>query len=323
MIIKVNMKSIQSRLRALLIAMLGAICGLAGWYLPHVSRAQQNGAIAVEPFMQEVTLEQQQAQQTFPLRITNTSSEETHISFSIIDFGQLQESGGIAFLGSSKEIIERKYGLAAWLQIDQQEVTIAPGETVIVTATVINKASLSPGGHYAAIVGSVKDDSTILQDRVAVQQAFSALVLVKKKGGEVYNLNLQRAEHDASWLHIPEKVQLHFNNSGNVHLFPRGVVTLENSSGEVVSKGIINNGSIPILPETIRTLNIYMDKLAPVWLPGIYKLRIQYRYDGREEFAEAQYPIIFVGWHAVAILFGVLVMIAWVVLKKRSGDTSG
>src|SRR6266702_3940346 len=82
---------------------------------------------SMSPFFQEVNLEKDQTQSNFVLEIANNTQALATLKLSVVDFGALDESGGVAFLGSADDL-NNKYSLASWVSLEKDSVAINPGE---------------------------------------------------------------------------------------------------------------------------------------------------------------------------------------------------
>ncbi|HSH56006.1 MAG TPA: hypothetical protein VK983_04235, partial [Candidatus Limnocylindrales bacterium] len=166
-------------------------------------------------------------------------------------------------------------------------------QTKNVPVTILNRESLAPGGHYGAVLVTPTDvggDST----KVQINQVASALLFVKKQGGELYNLSLSSAKLSRSLLQIPSKVDLRFQNAGNVHVTPRGTITITDPRGRQVQKGYINAESALVLPESFRQLSVPLMKLDRTWIPGRYTATVAYRFDGQDQVRETKMSFVYV-----------------------------
>jgi hypothetical protein len=278
-----------------------------------------SNAITLSPFLQNITIQPADATKTFQLALTNHSLSIQELDLATHDFGSLNDSGGVLLVGS-KDDYARHYGLTSWLTLETDTVVLGPGESREVQVSVNNRDDLQPGGHYGAVVASVKNLDDQSGNHVVINQQLLSLILVDKQGGDHYNLKLAGVEQNGNWLHLPDDIKLHFQNPGNVHVVPRGRVLLKNPAGTVVAQGIINSDSAYILPASFR--DIYV-RLSPVGhslpLPGIYHTEVSYRYDGINQTATKSYAVRFINLKlylgfAVLIIVGVRYGKPW--LKK-------
>lgn len=265
---------------------------------------------------------------TIDISLTDLVKEETIVvgnetelsqsfKLSVIDFGNLDESGGIQFLGIQGEKIQNyKYSLTSWLVLEKDLIEVGPHQKEKVKVSVVNKDSLSPGGHYGAVLVTQIND-TKQENTVGINQSYASLLFVKKNGGgEIAKLELKKIEDIWGILKLPASISLRFQNGGNVHLVPRGVVTVVDPFGRVVGKGIINIDSKLILPESFRVYNVDIKAVAKAVIPGNYQIKAAYRYDGNENFVNINknffwigLPVLVIGILLLTVIVGGLIFI--------------
>ena len=283
-----------------------------------LSAQESPNGLTVSPAFQEIVLDQKDIQKDFFVSLSNTSQGTVILRVAKYDFGTLDESGGVAFLGASNDL-EKKYALASWMFPEKDILTLGPGETQKILVTVENSDTLGPGGHYGALTFSVEDASRSVLGRegVAVNQLFSTLVFVKKIGGEKYNLELKNVDYQSNLFRFQNRTHLHFLNGGNVHLVPRGTVRVFDPFERMVARGIINEQSALILPESSRVYSFSLENIARSFVPGWYTMEISYRYDGKDDFVKTSLrfisipPVATVGLLSSAVIFG------WYGVKRR------
>lgn len=273
----------------------------------------------ITPFFQEVTLERDQKESIFFLTVENTTDVPAIFRISVLDFGSLDESGGVALLGASDP--ERKYGLASWISLEKNSLVLNPGEKQNIRVAAENKESLSPGGHYGAIFLKMEPERTPYGENsssVALDPSFASLVFARKIGGEIYGLDLKSQELQKKILQNPSGSKLRFQNMGNTHIVPRGIVNIIDPLGREVLSGTINSGSAIILPEAFRVFPVSLKKTAPIIFPGSYEFSVEYRYDGKDDFAVQKFKFNFIPVSFVAtILIVICFFTGYVWLKKR------
>ncbi len=273
--------------------------------------------ITLSPFEQQISIASDDPNRTFNLDIINNTTSLQELNLSARDFGSLNDTGGVLLEGSKG--YSQKYGLTSWLSLGTDTVTLQPSEKRSVPVTIENRTSLQPGGHYGAVVASVTSLNDQSSNRVVINQQLLSLILVKKVGGEKYNLRLKNVTQNGNWLHLPTVVKLRFQNPGNVHVVPRGELKLKSPSGKVIAHGIINSESAYILPETFRELYVPLTKIRSSYpLPGVYSVEVDYRYDGLNVSASKSYATRYINLKLDVVLLLIIFIIArYLVIKIK------
>ncbi len=293
--------------------------GASGISSANTPQGAGSNAISLSPFLQNITVSESDTTKTFNLELTNHSPSVQELDLTTRDFGSLNDTGGILLKGST-DSYSQHYGLTSWLTLEDDTVVLQPGEARAIVVSVNNRQDLQPGGHYAAVVASVKNLDDQSGNHVVVNQQLLSLILVDKQGGEHYDLKLESVEQNGNWLHLPNDIKLQFQNPGNVHVVPRGQVLLKNPAGSVIAKGIINSETAFVLPASLRDLYV---RLTPVGhslpVPGIYHVEVDYRYDGIDQTASKSFAVRFINlklYTAIILLIGVGF---WYVRRRRNG----
>lgn len=271
--------------------------------------------ISISPFQQQITMAGTGSDQSFELSLANNTGALQEIKLSSRDFGSLNDTGGVLLEGSKD--YDQKYGLVSWLSLGTDTVLLEPGESRNVPITIQNRADLQPGGHYGAVVASVNSLDDQASNRVVANQQLLSLLFVTKTGGEHYDLQLKDIASNGNWLHLPNKVTLRFQNPGNVHIIPRGIVRLKSPSGRVLAQGVINSESAILLPETFRELRVPLTSTATaVPVPGLYRIEVEYRYDGIAQSVKRHTTLNFVSLPTYLVL-GLLFAAAFAYLNRH------
>ena len=267
----------------------------------------------------KIDINQHQANVSYLLSIRNNAKVPQSFHLYIQDFGTLDESGGVAFLGVGQAGFSAKYGLAAWASIDKTDLTIDPLKAQTVKITIKNNDSLSPGGHYGAVtVESINPEAASQASKIQLNRIISSLIFLRKVGGEIYALSLKQVDFAHSLFTVPGKVKLEFYNPGNVHVTPRGVVTVKDPFGRIVKKGIINEDSGIILPETNRIYPTNLKSLALVFWPGKYQITTQFRYDDQARYLTVINNYYYLNPFFILLLLLIAVAIIYTIFKLKS-----
>jgi hypothetical protein len=293
---------------SMLAALVMVVCASIGHSA--AAPARKPGGVTVSPAFQQVVLEQSDAEKTFDYAITNNTSQSLEFALSSVDFGSLDETGGVLFQGQSDKSLDYKYGLSRFVTLQQDRIVVEPKATTKIPVIISNKESMSPGGHYGAILATPTQAAGD-PSKVQVNQVISTLLFVTKKGGEIYKMGLQSMQLKTHLFSAPSSVEMRFQNAGNVHVIPRGLITITDPRGRIVKRGYINEGSAILLPETFRKVSVPLRTINTAWWPGMYHMTITYRFDGQVSQDTKQMTFTYVnGWYIVILmlLFALIIL---------------
>ena len=246
-----------------------------------VVAATKSGGITISPAYQDLPVVGNQSVSDV-FSITNNDDTPATFELTTVDMGSLNESGGVAFSGLSADYAS-KYGLAKWLSLPEQTVTIAGHETRKINFNINPDDNFSPGGHYGAIVAKLVMDIKPSKNQFRLNPQAATILLVHKIGGETYDL-LATVDKLNLRLGLPiYNLNLNFKNNGNVHVVPRGLVILKNPFGHEVGRGVINSESAYTLPDVNRNYSVSIQYSTRLLWPGKYSVSIAYRFDGTDE----------------------------------------
>ncbi len=282
------------------------------------SPVQKPLGITISPAFQQITIKQSDDSQAMTFTITNNKASVLVLKLSTSDFNTLDETGGLFFIGSNPTAIQKKYGLAKWVELPYKTLDVDPGQTVTVNAKVLNLSSLNPGGHYGAI--NISESTTDLKaaNKISVHPVASCLFFVTKLGGDIHRLKLANVYIDKKIYRLPSSIKLRFKNDGNTHLIPRGVVTIVDSKNKIVGSGIINQNSNIILPETYRQYQVLINNISSTSKPGTYYLKVIYRFDGYDKYGTYQSKLVYIPLLYGLLFLGILVGLVIYVIRKST-----
>lgn len=274
--------------------------------------------ITVRPFLENININPSEKTKQFDLTISNDSKFKQVFHLSTINFGTLNETGGLAFQGASGTKISSKYGLTKWLTLSNNDIELGPSQQSTVIVTINNDKDLAPGAHYTAII-TTASNSQSAAGQLTVTPKVSSLIFATKIGGEFYNIHLQSVSHNGSVFKAPSNVTVRLKSTGNTYITPRGVVSLKQGN-VVISRGIINAQSSIVLPETTRSFDVPLTQVqAPKsgLLFSKYRIEIDYRYDGISNFATKQYSFTKFNISSVIVLASIILVFLLLLFSKR------
>lgn len=243
----------------------GACQAQSGTVSAQPKDSKQLGALEVAPAIVEVLLDKAKSKEVV-LTYTNHSKQALSVDIFPIDFRQKDGVGALSFVG--QESGSYSYSLSSYLSFDSRTLELSAGEAKDITVRVNDRADLSPGGHYAAVIARVvgRDGDT---EETKVAPSISSLILLRKVGGERFNLSLRDSSYPSNNIVFsnPSRIQLTFRNEGNVHLVPYGRVEVKDMFGRLLFKGVINSSSFRVFPSAIRLIPVDLHQLDAWYLP--------------------------------------------------------
>jgi len=270
--------------------------------------------LRISPVLQDVSLPANKPSVSYGVTIANNTGVDQAFRLAVRDFGSLDESGGVAFLGDPASEFVQAHGLSGWMSLDKSSVTVPVGGKIQVVVTIRNDDKLRLGGHYGVLTAEAltAPGTPASSTRVGVTQVLSSLFLVVKDGSPPPNLRLlsQVLGGNSLW-HLPDGVFQRFEDDGDVHVVPRGIITITDPLGRMVERGVMNEDSGNILPGSIRRFQTPLVSIAWASLPGRYTITSAYRYDGKLDTQVSTSMFWYVGTGGVVIgVFALLLVLA-------------
>ena len=297
---------------------------LARWFLvalavfsiamPTETLQATSSGLSIGPFLKEVVISGEEPESSFLITIGNSTVATLPILINVVDFGAADENGGVNFLPNT-DGLERKYGLASWMRPEKSSIVLQPKSSQQIKVTITNSESLSPGGHYGAVIFKLdKSQEFKNQSKVDFTKAVSTLVLAKKEGGARESVSVSGVTWNNAPFSLPDNVQVKLNNDGNVHARPSGDITVYGTLGTIVSKERFNQESTIILPETIRTYPTKINTTPIQWVPGWATITFRYRTNEADKYQVTTTRIFIFSPYTVVAL---IVLITLAVLGVR------
>lgn len=222
--------------------------------LPGNIYAQQSLALTVSPTLFEMAATPGQSWKS-SIKVVNSNQFDIMVYPTIVNFAPQGETGQGKFIPVFEDVTGGAT-LAEWVELSPSAVTIPREQSREIPFSVLVPADASPGGHYAAILISTRppeSDKKSLVVRTA--QIVTSLFFVRVAGDVVESATIRSFSVTNTFSSSPTaEFELRFENKGNVHLQPRGEITILNMWGK-------ERGSIPInhrthfgnvLPDSIR-----------------------------------------------------------------------
>jgi LPXTG-motif cell wall-anchored protein len=243
------------------------------------------------------------------------------LELSAQDFTELEESYRISFL-EAKDAANYKYSLSSWISFENKNLELSPGEEKSVKVF-IDKNRITLGGHYASILAKVKQTES--DKKININPVLSSLLFVRASTGrEIERGQINSVKPQRSGLGFPAKMVLKFQNEGNVYVVPYGEIDIKNLRGKTVAKGVINEGSLASLPESIRRFEVELSRQDKILLPSFYTVETKLHFGKTNKelvyrdyfFSEGSFSFVVIG----LILVVIIIFIYLLRKRKKSNE---
>ncbi|MFP4616554.1 MAG: hypothetical protein ACLFNR_00115 [Candidatus Paceibacterota bacterium] len=253
---------------------------LSLFVLPGDMFASDRMSIAVTPPLFQVSVEPGQPWAS-SLKLVNNGKSDIEIYANPVNFQASGESG-IARFTPRLDDSEDALNPAGWLSVSRGPYEVPAEGSVDIPFTVLVPEDAPPGGHYAAfLVGTDPVDEDLQGTGVKVSSLVTSMLLMRVEGDVFEEGDIREFRTDAGWFNETDvRLFLKFENTGNVHLRPRGAIKIEDMWGK-------QRGSIPInmdnsfgnvLPDSARSFNFRWEGEGSILEAGRYTASVTLAY---------------------------------------------
>ncbi len=267
--------------------------------------------LQISPVIVEVNVDPGQTY-TFKVSPFNITDNDLELTPLVNDFKSRDETGTpqIVLDGS----LPASASLKNWLTLsDSSPFQLAPKTTKPVIVTLNVPKNAEPGGHYGVVrfTGAGVGQN---QDNVALVASWGTLVLVRVSGNITERLNVvdfYTSRHGArsGWF---EKEPISFteriNNGGNVHVKPKGNITITNMFGKQTGSIEINGAGGNVLPSSIRRFDQTFNKAN---LFGRYTATFNLAYGTNGQILSSSLSFWVIPYKLIIIVLVVLALVIW------------
>ncbi len=237
-------------------------------------------------------------------KVRNKSADSINVKVRIEDFTASGEEGQVALVEKGP------YAITSWTKVEQEEFALKAGETKEVTAT-FSVPKDAAGGRYGSFVFSAGGAGSGTTTGVA--QEIASLFLVRISGPVTESLTLTGFTVPSFLEFGPVPFSLKFQNSGNIHVKPFGLVNVRDVFGRTVADVVVR-GQANIFPGASRIVTVsYGEKL----LLGPYKAQAVLNFGSKNESLTATITFFVFPVRIAAALL--LVLFAIYIGRKRLG----
>ncbi len=208
---------------------------------------------------------------TAKAKVRNKSAESINIKVRIEDFTAIGEEGQVALIEKGPQ------SLTSWTVVESDTFPLKPGEAKEVIAK-ISVPKEAAGGKYGSFVFSIGGEEAA-PGTAAIAQELASLFLIRISGPVSEQLTIAEFKAPAFLEFGPVPFTLKFQNSGNVHVKPFGLINITDVFGRVV-KDVVVRGETNIFPGASRIVTVSYDEKL---LLGPYKAQAVLNFGSKNE----------------------------------------
>jgi len=190
------------------------------------------------------------------IKVTNESNSAKTFFVYLRDFKAAGETGIANLIAPGSE--PGPY-LSSWINITDQGLELAPSEEKTIDFTINVPKNAGPGGYYGAVVFGTEPPKINVtgEERgaaMSIAQQAASLILLRVSGDIIEVADIREFTTDKRIYSLPFEIKFltRIENTGNVHVKPRGEIFIKNMLGQEVTKIYFNDVGANVLPGTIR-----------------------------------------------------------------------
>ena len=169
----------------------------------------------------------------------------------VFDFKPKDETGTPDFILDAQDG-SYAYSLASWIKISTEGIKLEPNESAALNFNITVPANAEPGGHYAGILFGTSPPK-VGGTQIAISNKVGSLLLVRVAGDAKETATVEEFSTPKDFFENgPVPFTVRVNNTGNVHVQPKGVIEIKNTFGKTVATFPVNEDSANVLPQSIR-----------------------------------------------------------------------
>lgn len=203
------------------------------------------------------------------ISVTNRSGKEMKFKIEIEDFsGSFELEKPIILFGEKRG----PYSLKDYLKPEIFEFSLSHGQRITIPIEISIPKDAEPGGKYGAVIVSTVPQENEKKEGIGVTiiSRLANLFFVRVKGDVKEEGYLKEFKTNKKFYsRSPIKFQLIFENRGNVHLVPYGIIEIFNLLGKKVTE--IEVKPWYSMPNSLRIREIELQK--EIFLFGIYQAK--------------------------------------------------
>jgi len=298
-----NERRKTNRISLILASFAGLLLLSVAGTMIKAQQTPEGEAIDVSPPSQEITADPGSTIQ-IKAKVRNGNKDPMPLIVRIEDFTAEGSEGQVSLVEKGP------WSITHWTTVTPKEFELKAGETKEVIATIAIPGDAA-GGRYGSFVFSVKGKGG--SNAAAVTREIASLFLVRISGPITEAITIDGFSAPAFLEFGPVPLTMTYNNTGNVHLKPRGVIAIYDMFGRKVEDVQVDGTNV--FPQAKRDVTTKWNKTL---LAGIYTASaIIYTGSSKNEIVNATTKFTVFPIRIAVVVIIVLVIIY--LLRKRLG----
>ena len=216
------------------------------------------------------------------VKLVNNNKEKLVVYAQILDFKSGKDGGVELIPVAESEGDGNQTGfLRQWMKVIKGPYEIKAFSSVEIPFEIKIPEDAEPGGHYAAVLIGTEPEGDSEGSGMSISSKISSLVLVNIAGDVIEEGKIREFSTDKNYYKEPKvNFKFKFENTGNVHLQPKGDIIIKDMFGEDVGTIDINKDTSygNILPKSTKTWDFFWEGEKSIFKMGKYSATITVYY---------------------------------------------
>ena len=281
------------------------------FYVLRSAQAQNQIFTAIPPQLEINVKPGEFVQKTIQFR--NEGDSTVYLSVAPKDFIVTNTTGTPEFVGPQ---VSGRWSASSWIKATPGSFATAPGSTTDIVVSITVPIDALPGGHYAGILyeatGGAPRVGSGTGAGTGVTQVVGTLVYLTVEGPVTENALVKRFEVPGFLEFGPVKFETEILNRSDIHIKPKGQITVKNMLGQVSTvmplegRNIFPNASL-----------VYQNNWETKYLFGRYQANLVAAYGSGHALQATVYFWVFPARIALAIVLVIVIIILATILLRR------
>jgi hypothetical protein len=269
-----------------------------------IARAQSapSQGLSITPFLLERQMNKGDTLNEI-IDITNTSNVTMPVDVQVSDFYPQGDNGQPVYVDPG--LGDPRYSLSKWITIiSNPKPVLAPGQETSINFNITPPADADDGGHYGALLFSSEQQSPNGTGSAVIQKVAAIILVQLGKASPAGSISEFQTEH-GFYEYPPVTFVTRFDNTGNVHVAPRGGISIYNMFGKKVGIALVNENANNVLPSSER---VFDSDWNTRYAFGRYTALVQLVYDQSGTVVSATTSFWIIPWRTT-LVFGLILFI--------------